>query len=466
MRRSNRRGSSRDKSDGEHRSRGNVDLFAQLTQVENRGLPQVTAYAGATKTFTTDALQDRIMTGVPGALQYDYPSVLLITATSNNAFQGGTNPLTSVNVLTNQVLNLYNVVVRQLIMQKRFALRDTTLVNSGTVNSFGAWLSAYGAAFMSLRTLQGVLQAGNYNFTIEKMSAAITQNIMRLEADIRRLYSYSVPPMFIRYLDRLCGVFTNEPGGVPLIAGLVNVGSNPLDLTLSASIVTILGTIETQLDILSKGSASFPLGDAQAIANIMAIAYGEPVIPSKKAISFDTYERGMIQTQVGVYVDTVATKGFGWPNTNPVANLIPVLVPKQPALDPEVVKQYFSLIRTPIANTDPVAGLVTGSIPNNLGLFANQNATTAGTVGATYNQSGTFTGFTNTGAAAGFFSYTQPNLEFLYWVNQAGHEETVYTSDQRSHSEWNVVYVSVDQLVDETSYILEDMFLSPLRSVG
>lgn len=426
----------------------------------------------------TEVFQDRFISSRPAALTINVSSINWEGLAKAHWFQaGGTNNDGTIDaVLGGFMQNLYGAIVRELASHKNrlFAIRDTTLVNTGTFNSLPGWLNNYTGAFLNLRCLQSILASGGFNYTLQLAAAAVNQALPRLLADLDRLYSYGVPPMLITYLDRLCGVKAWDNDSPVYIAGLNGgTGTNPVfDITSPTAINSLLALAESDLTALQTGAGggtAIAAADAQAISNIFAYAYGEPKFDMVKGVSFDQGEYMMQQTSCVTYEDQTAAKEFSFPNTNvgSPGRMIPFLVPR--GLSGDCGYQFFSLLRTPVISVDSLVGIASTSIPNQIGLlnnFGNRDATHFATALGEHIQVGTFTAFETSAAGTTTYSWQQAETELIPWIGEAGLELTNYTTDRRSFRDLDIVWLALDWCMDNTEFLLTKMFLDPLRLQG
>jgi hypothetical protein len=428
--------------------------------------PEPDLYPAASgRMVATDIIRDRVMTAKLGAVLPWIGTPLFATAQITGYFQNSAAPNqdTVVNQTFQSEVNvMYNLMVRELIAGGKY-IRDTILDNTGTISAFGYQISQYIEAFILLRGFESILNSGGLNYTLQLLASAVQQNVFRLEADLRRLAAFSVPPMLIRYLDRLCGVKVFDEDTAPFVLG-VNLNGVQIDLTLSANVQTALGIAETSLsNLVTPNPAVCTLADAARIWNVLAMKNGFPDLPSK-GLSTDMCEWALNVQQTFTSNDTTLNTLFTFPNRN-VSTLdtgvIPVLVPSkdQSQVDPECVEQLYTLFRPGVYSMDPVVGKTNASPSSQVGLFFN-TSTSTGTSFVTYNQAAAFTALTNTHAGAANPVYTSPELEYFVWSPEAENEAIDYTVDQRPFRAFDRTYVGRDFLIDETNYVLQKMFLS------
>jgi len=438
--------------------------------------PEPETYAMATgRVAGTDLMQDR---GLPARLsaisfnmQFQWEGAAKVHWFQTSTVTDDANVD---NVIGGFVTNLFNYIVRELASHRNrlFAVRDTTLANSGTFNSFPSWMQNYSTAFCILRCLQSLLGATDFNYGMSLIAAAVNTQLPRLLSDLDRLMMFSAPKGYTDCLDRLCGVKALDRYAPPIIAGLLYPsGGITLDLTNNANIATLLGNAETCLSALTTGvggiSASAP-ADAQAISNIMGYAYGDTDIPLEKGVSYDEAEYWAHAAMVASFGDTTAAKNFSFPNSNvatPGANVIPMVVPRE--YSGPMLTQYLSLLRPAVYSVDPLAGIVNTASPNQVGLTANwlTAATFQNTMLGTYNQAGVFSNQLFRAAGTYITRYSDA-FNILWWAPEATAEVTDYTLDARNYQGLDVLWIPRDWLIDETIMQLEEYFLEPLRISG
>lgn len=444
------------------------DLVSDLGRVSVPAAPTPRTYTLASgRTASTDIYQDRVFSGRPSVwmVRNQFPTWQVGTAVFMQS--GVPNTDLPVSGTLGPVLNnTYGAIVRLYEAKTGRVIRDTTLDNSGsTINvSIADWLNQYTLAFLILRGLQGALNAGDFNRVATAISNSVNQSLFRLEADLRTLATFSAPPKLIQYLDALCGVKALDADS-PLIYAGMNTNIPVLDLTNNANVQTELATAENALANLQTGAATrASTNDLQRISNLFALVYGEPSIGKSKPISYDAAEWTMQVFQEAIFRDTTAVKLFAWPNVNATstnAQVIPIPVPK--GYNGPALSQMMSLLRTYVASVDPVAGITsTAQQANGLGLIGNSSLGAASMNGV-YSQNGTFTAIEE--FHAGIFTYGAINAEadMSPFISIAGLEPTDYNVDQRQWHDYDLVYLTKDMLIDETAWLIEDMFLDSLK---
>jgi len=443
-----------------------VNLLTTLGRTEVPATPPPILYPMATgRVVGTEVLRDRVFTGKTSVFMPMFTNMLPLN-TGLNSFQSSSalQDTTVNNLMGATMKQMFGMIVRELMSTTGRVLRDTQLLESGLGESFGRWLAQYSVCFCQLRSLQSVVESGNVNLVLSLIGQTINTNLFRLEADLRRLFTFSVPPMLIEFLDRLCGVKGLDVNQPLIIAGAQFNNDPATDMTLNATIAAMLTAAETGLAFLVNGDASFPTTDAQAINNVFALAYGSPAMPQWKGPSFDEVEFAMQTSQLVTADNTVAVANFSWPNINATGttvNLVPILVPKGysgPALN-----QLFSIWRPAVYSVDPVAGSASANVASQIGLFQNQSVSNHGTIFGVYDQAGNFATGNNVAAAVRLLNFQNADTEIMYWGSEAADQVTDYTSDKRVFRDYDRVYVHKDWLVEESQYILEKMFLDPVR---
>jgi hypothetical protein len=363
------------------------------------------------------------------------------------------------------------MIVRNLMIDGNIAMKDTTLQNPTGIDSLGAWLNIYIAAFGTIRAAQGALAIGNFNYTTSLIADAANRNIFAIQSALRRLRSFSVPPMLIEFLDRLCGPkigSEDDPVVFPIILNAMPTSTVLGDLTNANFWTTQLALAETNLSSLNNNTVTPALiPDFQAIGNTFAMAYGTPDIPLDKDPEQDPCVYLMWRSQNASWVDTTGAKTYTWPTVNPAtgfAGIFPLLIPrdyKGPAL-----RQAMSHFKGGLFSADSSAGVADTALGNQVGLLNNQGALTQGTLIMNYKQDGVAILGTATSAGVQVLSYVSPYLEMVNWSSEAGGQATDYGADARALQGIDRVYVTPLEMVSETNYLMESMFLEPVRNKG
>lgn len=411
---------------------------------------------GSQRTLATDAIRDRVL-GDKTSVFMNVTNGAFWSPAINVAFSQNTVGDPTVNTLYSQIVNMYPMIVRQLESQRLMFVRDTVLDNTGT-SSLASWLNTYCTAFLYLRGLEGFLNAGNFNYTTSLISNAINQSLFRLEADLRRLYSYAVPPMLVTFLDRLCGPKALDTDST-VVANKVHNTAGPDDISLNTGVIQDLVNAEAALTLLTAPPAA-QVADYQRIANTFALAYGEPVVPEPKTLVIDPIEYALVVGCASTFHDTVAAKDFSYPNLfATTTGQIPVLVPKGGGAG---IDQLFSLLRTAIYTADPIAGGLDSLISIQIGLCPNTIITGGGSNFLVYTQGGVVAQTDSHGVAAVIIGYNSALATMQVWASEAAHEDVNYLQDVRDFRDWDILYVTNDLLTDETSLLIEKMFLDPI----
>jgi len=444
-----------------------VDLIGNLGRTSVPGAPSPNLYTGATgHNFATEVIRDRVMPAKV-AVWAPFTSTFGPVFSNTQYFDPGTTPDPDVAAMLGPLFKtMYSSIVRELQIDGNMMMRDTTLDNNGNItDSFGYWLSVYGTVFTTLRGLQGCLGMGNFNYPASLIANAVNTQIFGLEGALRQLMTFSVPPLFIRYLDRLCGPIAMSEDDPLIIAGVNSTAGANIDLTVSANIATLIAGCNTFLQVLGAGSANLATLDAQRIASTFAMAYGTPEFPVSKGIQYDPAVYLMHLFQAGTYRNTTSGDAITFPNYNASApaGTIPIMVPRDYS-DREVLGQLFSLWRSPVYSRDAVAGILNPNIVSQVGLWSNQATATTGSNFAYYHNDGTYTSRTNAAAGTFAITYAQPELEMAPWISESAAGATNYSADTRIWQDVDRVYATVQQLIDQTMYITEEMFLNPIRS--
>jgi len=411
--------------------------------------PTPVTYGALTgRAVATDVVRDRVMSGKPQV-------VIVSMGQTEFGFYSG-NAAAPANIATIGTFygSLYPSIVRILESERSVFIRDTTLDNAGADTSVETWLEQYSLAFLALRGLEGWLNAGNINYTTSLISAAINNNLFRLEAALRRLYTFSIPPMLATWLDRLCGPKMIDVDS-PIVGHQYMAAGN--DISTSVGAQNCIGLAESALSVLTAPAANV-VNDYQRIANTFALAYGPPATLPRKQVSTDPIDYAMFQTQAMMYADSTAVKTFTWPNSNPVPNTVPLLIPKGATGD--ALHQYLTFFRPTVFSNDAVAGVSTAAFADVVGLFQTQQLSTHGTEFVSYGQNGVVGANNSNAAGIVTLGYNQVALDNMFWAAEANAEAVDYTTETRNFRGYDRVYVSVDFLIDETLYALEEIFLA------
>jgi hypothetical protein len=381
---------------------------------------------------------------------------------------------TNVNTLMGSMMvDLYSAIVRELASHKGrlFAIRDTTLVNTGTSDSLAAWLGYYSQAYMILRAAQSCLDAGGINYTMQLISAAVNENLPLLLATFGRLADYSVPPMLLEMLDCLSGVKTSEDDNLVYVAGINSAtlaGALPGDLTSAAIWASLIQFARSSITALTAGAVDLAAADAQAIGNIFSYAYGEPKIKLEKGVSADEGEYAMQKFRAVAWRDTALNLYYAYPNTNVIGatNIAPVVVPRN--YTGGSLKYILSLMRTSVYSAIPILGSSSLALgPNMVGLFNSVLPIAAGeTQFGLYAQDAIFNRVDEAGPAAVDLTWKNAEINGLPWTALAASKQTNYTLDQRTYPKYDYLWLNKDWLIDETIYLIECMFLDPIRANG
>jgi len=429
-------------------------------------------HTGTGRNLGVDIYQDRAFISWPQVIQVAVGSVNHEGVPKTHWFQDSTSTDDSQvdAVLGGFLQNAYSLIVREGASHagKLFAIRDTTLANSGAFNSFPGWMDNYACAFFILRGLQSCLAGGGINFTMSKIANAVMQSLQRLTADLNRLYTYSMPPRIIQWLDALCGVKFLSTDETVYIAGLVlsPTSTVTLDLTQAGNIGTYLTFAETCLNALQTGTGGedgISASDSQAIANILSWAYGDPQIPLDKGVSDDAAEYAMQRFQCVTGAGAVSNLSSPNINNTPIFNSVPMMVPKGYSGD---LAQFFSLYRTPVYSMDPLVGIAKANTPNQIGLTDNvpTGAATQQTMLGYYNQNGAFL---NVALQAGTqLNFDNVELEAVPWAAMVADLLTGWQDDSREFAGYDRVWIAKDWLWEETLFYLEDAFITPVRNGG
>lgn len=427
---------------------------------------------GTGRIVGTEIYNDRAFTGRPSVIQPMVGSMNWEGVAKTHWFQdGGVFDVRVDTVIGGWLVDAYSLMVREGASHagKLWAIRDTTIANAGTFNSLPAWLDSYCAAFSILRCLQSCLASGGLSFTMSRIANAVMQNLQRLTADLNRLYTYSVPPMLVDWLDAICGVKYSDQDNLVYIAGLVSpvAATVSLDLTLSASIQTHLTFAEACLNALSTGVGgqdAFSATEAQQVSNILSWAYGDVQVKLDKGASTDAVELAMQKFQAVTYAGVTNSFTSPNPNISPITNTLPIMVPK--GYSGPRLNQLFSIFRPPVYTGDAIVGQTKATVPSQVGLWDNipSSAAVQNTHYGYYNQSATFLDVGVSSATS--LGYFNPELEALPWSAEANDPTQTWANETRTFIGYDTVWTHKDWLWEETLYYLEEAFLSPIRKGG
>jgi hypothetical protein len=457
---------------GAESSRGGrrgFDLLESLGRPKypKQPVPQL-AESFSGRRLATDIGRDTVMVNRPSAVIFCNNGCNWIASTSLHWFQNNSVAVGSIDAVADALLGtlsreLYSNIVRIIEAQRLRVVRDTTLDNGGTpADSMGYFMQQWGQAFWGLRGLQGWLNAGNFNETTALIAQAINQNLFRLKSDLDRLASISMSPTWMRFMDRLCGPKAFDVNSV-VVGSQWGNGANALDLTLTASIQTILTACEGALNNILNAPPAAMANDMQRILNTFAIAYGEVSPVEPKELVIDPVEYFLQVNQAISFADTVAAKIFTAPNTATqfYGPNIPILLPRGVDYSSEAVKQTFTLIRPGVYTNDSNAGVGIANAAQQVGISGNNLAVGQGTQFAAYIQNGSFTPGNQTGGAAITNLFYMIN-DLDVWGATATSESTNLTNETRSWEDYEIFYTPTTYLAEETEYIISKMFVDDI----
>lgn len=463
----------RDDRDVERSSVKSYDTKTVVDAVDVSGLSAMskpilfTGHSG--REYGTDTYADRVQTALPQvlfvALQND-PTGLgydrglqTLAGTLDTAVSG---------VIGAQLKGMYGNIVRS-IQSKGRTVRDTFLDEPAGTQPAGSlciWLNDWSAAYCTLVGMLHLLKHADFNIVARNISNAIEINLPRLEADLVKLMSYPVPPKWIRMLDKVTGPkFWDHNGPLYFIMPGADSAGTALDMTLSATIVTLLGVAETNLSVLDTYFNNSP--DMIRISNTFGIAYGRDraVIPTSKGPVNDPTSVAMILGQAVTNADSTAVKLFTYPNINAtnkgggtIGSQIPMWLPPD-ATDADL---FLSLLRTVVYSVDAIAGIAGAVVPDQVGLFFNYSGlATTGTVFGSYDQTFAFSSHSYTHAGPVTVAEDDATTA-MFWAYEAQNEATAYKTAVDKHDLVRV-NVQVNRLLDETVLMLEDIFIGSVN---
>lgn len=338
-----------------------------------------------------------------------------------------------VNILQNVTDQIYQFLLNSLSAQDR----NLALLTLATASHIEVYVNNWCGAYAGLRGLQAIVNSQGFNQTLNKIGPVVAAFRGRIQSDLNQLFKIPIPPGMPKLLDELFGVFAASEDSVAIISmGNVQAITNvPADYTLPATITTILTDIETNLAFFT--GTGF---ENQNIQTLLANAYGAGVnVWPSYGVRINPAKVNRILT-MGVQNIAGVTNTFTLPaNFNGG-----VQVPQIPILtldnydDPLMLTLYrhqplWAGSNGPKANS-AVAGLFS-HLPTNSTNFAyyDQQA-----VYATAGVSGAFNGYAQAGMA-------------LWWGPQVANSETnPYGTDQRGYQDFNIFYVPLDYIVEQT----------------
>jgi len=389
------------------------------------------------------------------------PSVFLVADAGTNwdatvgmqsiAGTGGAIDPTVAAVTISPIDTLYSKMIRNVNAKRLRTSRDSTITSG--VSMFN-WIGDYNDAYRGLRNLEGWLAAGDQNLTCGIIARNINTFLDRIQADLGELYKITVPPGWTTLLDRTCGPKANDADSTVYSWVPCGVQGTNVNLALDTDVDALLTIYESRIaDLLDTD-------DGAKIASTLAGCFGMPTVPKSKGIVYSPLEVSFITTSAWVFRDTGITTGnFIAPNRH-AAEFIPILIPSG-TNDVEGCKQALSLLRGPVFSNDPIAG--NAGVGSQAGLFNTQLLNTTGNIVAYYNQGGTEGTDHNIAVAPSPLTYQSADYSF-WWAHYVWSEVLVYDVDARDYNEWDVNWVSPQELADSSVKALNNIWLQGVKT--
>lgn len=424
---------------------------------------------------TTDFLFERDFTSRPAVYVYPLWDV-------NWTFQSGVTTVDAqATTLSTYVTNMFNDILRTLQAQRLVNVSNVALANltpapvfnvAYVPTSMQALLRLYCLGASTVRMLESLLIAGDFNFAMSRIADAVMNNLQQLEAVSRKLRGFRVPPLLIDLIDKAVGVKVLDNDSPAMVYGnpLTSIGLQ-LDLTVPANIAAIITLADNFLTQcvnpgFNGGSGANLANDFQLIWSLFGNAYGMSGVWPTAIVSHDPGEYFQGFTSA-IQWDHTGAPGhwFGVPNTS-VVDMVPTLLPK--GINDDLAKYYLSLLGYQ-KYTPEAPGVVTDVVaPNFVGLFAmNNGATPMVAASATsmvfYSQNATFTNSPQQGGAARQLNWQNSETSAWYWASPADDEvltAAMYTSDQRYTNQLDLIKTRRIDMIDATQARLESIFVT------
>jgi hypothetical protein len=459
------------------RKYGGFDIIAALGAQKYPSVPTpdiASMYSG--RKVATDIGGDRVMSSRPTLINIANNGTNWInTVTPFRHLQCGnanpTNPDPNAEAMFGSfATSLYGDLVRVLESRtgRLFSIRDSILDNTGAGNdSFSWFMNLYSNAYIGLRGLEGLLNAGNFSNVMSLASNAVNTQLMRLQADLDRLLTIPMAPSYCKMMDRLCGPKAFSEDGCVFIQTWGNGGA-VLDVTITGNIANYLSAVETVLSQMLGPSYPASMGnDFQRIINVLALAYGTKAPFGPKKISLDPLDLSLLLSQGISYRDTTAVKIMSEPTTTVYGvSAVPVFIHRSVDLSNPDVAQMFSYWRPQVINRDPAPP--TGIAPGFYGwtgLFGNELGTNTATNYAWYTQIGTETlvEFAGAGPQTSVeVANLSPINSIFPFGEQAGAELVNAAGEARAFDDWYIFYVPDQWILEETVYSGQRWFLGDI----
>jgi len=454
-----RDGSSRSRGQRSPGIRGNAKYatyrdtrLAQPYQIDKPII--ATTYSG--RTFGTDVPADRILTDRGQAYLFAYE------ANTMSLSPNSVTPPTGIANYQAYLNQFYPLIVRELLEKQNFYFRDPVLT---TPNNFTAFLDQIFFPFLIVRSLEACLNSGNYNYTTSLMASAVQQNESQFRAVKQKLMSIPMPQLLVDLWDRLCGIKALD-GNAPLhIYTVMNTLGTVPDLTVPATVLSLINTAQTGINAALVGTTDF-----QQCINVFARAFGPASFPTK-GIEFDTIAYDFIYNYCFTFTDSTGAKHYTAPNGVTLNPLCPILVRKGFAGKPEA-QILFTFLRPAPFDFKDAEAISSATIPSKTGIGVFSNSSTgllAYDSWNTYFQTGAATQFNMTAAGLGNYNVTSPAYNFP-WASFAGQDPaTTYsgaigTGFYGDFADFDLFWVSTDNMIDQTYYEVQRIFLESVRS--
>lgn len=349
-------------------------------------------------------------------------------------------------------------------------IRNFATSTLGTTNI--GYLNAIGSIYIRLRLLEALAALNGYNLPCSLISTNILNDAEQLTGRFTRLAGYPVPMKFYRLLDNFVGVFlagqTNED--VPFFYG---VGPRNTNFTNPTALAAYYAAIDLEFSALQVMQSTPPPNPNPDNANVgldfanltQAYSYlwGQPESLGPANLINDVQKTMMMFSRAMSYVDNTtpgAEVGWASPSSdNTVVRNIPLFIWGK---SENVDSLWTTLFRPPvyyINNGDPV-----GTVASR-GVFVSGLDDTAGVEVDYYLAiDGTFAPELNIGAGPKVIGTTQDSDVFdfphkLIAVREVGSTDQV-AIDGRSLPGWRRIYVPPTDLLNNTEYLYQDLFLT------
>jgi len=400
----------------------------------------------STRTYSEFPITDPIATKKPQTIVIEY-----------NQFNG-------FNFSTFTASSEVEVVNLQLWMQQLYykiiaSIQDKRVLTSSyiltTPSDFVTVVNAICRAYLTIRSLQALLECGDLNASVSKMVQAAEKQRHIITSAMRGIGLYCLPKQLIDYLDQMVGVYQVSKDGLVLI----NIYDDAFtattipDLTSDADWTTLAGNCQFILNGIGA------LSESAIVIDILRLAYQEPIhfgaFPVHSSLELYNMNRTVAQS----YWDTTALKMFTSPTADTGA------IPVQPVWHlwnknwPAPPPNFMSLLRVPVGSSNILTA------HEILGFIA--SLTAGGTHYVVYTEDQVVNKITSIAAGPStLVTITDLVSYFFPWAAPSAFE---LTNVQQSTigsilAEYDVVYSTWVELCDETMVLLERIFIGGLRS--